>query len=836
MPTLTLLDDAMLRAGRMVPAVHRLGGGTIAMAGSQQPWRVVGAESVVYQLRQSNGRVLALRCLLTDKPDPSLAERYRALGNDATLRRLRSGENSPIVGQITYIAEGMTLPGPELRSIGHPVIAMDWVMGPTLLAAADRASRSRDQQFLGALAQAWRTAMDSINTVQFVHGNLTGDNAMVRPREGFALVDYDTASWPGAPMVRYVEARPGYRHPKGVASIPERRDDFAALVIYTSLRILAHWPDLRDEHGDPASRLGGTLLFTAHDLANPDGSALFGKIRALDDREVQALIAALRDACRQKPDDVPSFLEVARGAVTAARQVQSPGQTLRPLPIHEGGRDRQQKRARLNGFLLAGDDDGAYDYWRASKLIDDPAAIAEFGARMVEIERRRAKRVTQSISDRADRSQKRSRRESSQSRTGSTPPEQKLLAAPERKKSAQVERLRLALDTWDAAAVAELWPQVKDEPEASRYAAQANDAIAKMLAESAARAIEGGNEAAIVRTVDELESRGYAVGTPARQAARAAGARLDARERLTAALASDDREAIATMALTGELDELGDFDEAVTRQIMRALATPHLRRAVASDDDNAIYTAFEADVFGGIGGVPVEIADRVALAVSRVRWLKAVRSALKHRDATALDRTMATIPEGAEDRLSASERARIGRMQRRSAALAELETAIASGNDNAIVDALGQVEAAGATLPPDLDWSAIRGVIDRLSLISSIRRAASSAETDFSRLARLLAQAREEMGGTTPYLGAGLDFDALEHQVTLAARRSRIREALKSDDDRTIVAAALPDQDGAISTLEPSERDRVQRAIANHRGANPLAPKDDVIRAPLPAN
>jgi len=46
MPTLTLLDDAMLRGGRMVPAINRLGGGQIAMAGSQQPWRVVGAESV----------------------------------------------------------------------------------------------------------------------------------------------------------------------------------------------------------------------------------------------------------------------------------------------------------------------------------------------------------------------------------------------------------------------------------------------------------------------------------------------------------------------------------------------------------------------------------------------------------------------------------------------------------------------------------------------------------------------------------------------------------------------------------------------------------------------
>jgi hypothetical protein len=114
-------------------------------------------------------------------------------------------------------------------------------------------------------------------------------------------------------------------------------------------------------------------------------------------------------------------------------------------------------------------------------------------------------------------------------------------------------------------------------------------------------------------------------------------------------------------------------------------------------------------------------------------------------------------------------------------------------------------------------------VIDRLSLITSIRRAATTAEIDYSRLARLLAQAREEMGGGTPYLGGNLDFEELELSVTLAARRARIREALKTDEDRTIVAAALPDQLGAISTLEPDERARVQLAIANHRGANPLS-------------
>lgn len=821
MPTLTLLDDAMLRAGRTVPAVNRLGGGTIAMAGSQQPWRVVGSEAVVYQLRQSNGRVLALRCLLSDTHDPLLADRYRALGNDATLRRLRAGDSSPIVGQITYLHEGITLPGSDFRSVGHPVIAMDWVMGPTLLAATERACRARDRHYLLAMAQAWRSAMESLHAVQFVHGNLSGDNAMVRPREGIALVDYDTAYWPGAPVLKHLEARPGYRHPKGVSSNPDRRDDFAAAIIYTSLRVLSAWPELREEHGDPASQLGGTLLFSAHDLANPDGSALFGKIRVLDDPEVQALIASLREACRHKPEDVPSFIEVARAATAAVRHVPSSAPTLRPLPHFDSAKERQQKLSRLHGYLLAGDDEGAYHYWRTSGLIDDPDAIREMGKRIDEVERRRAKRTTRPATEPAERERAFKQWDSARLREEPKVTPERPVVERVRKRSESVERLHRALEEGDAGAVGQLWPQVRHDPQASQYAAQANEVTSKLLGAAIAGAIERGEDAGIVRAVKDAESQGFAIGMAARRAARAAETRIKARQRLDAALIADDRPTLSSMALTGALDEMGEFNESTTRQIMRALATPHLQRAVVTGDDYAIFTAYEADVFGGIGGVPAEIADRVTLAVNRVRWLKSVRSALKQRDVTTLRRAMDTMPEMADERLSRSERSRIKRLMRKDDALARLDVAIASRDDNTIVDALQEVESAGAMLPPDLNWDAIHGVIDRLSLIASIRRAATGPQIDYSRLSRLLAQAREEMDGSTPYLGAQLSFEQLEQDVWRAARRARIREALRSHDDKTIVAAALPDLYGAISTLEPAERERVQRAIASHRGNVP---------------
>jgi hypothetical protein len=68
----TLYDAAMLRGPRSVPLLGRLGGGTIATISDSQPFRVVGSNAVVYQLRQATGKVVALRCWLKDEIPPDL--------------------------------------------------------------------------------------------------------------------------------------------------------------------------------------------------------------------------------------------------------------------------------------------------------------------------------------------------------------------------------------------------------------------------------------------------------------------------------------------------------------------------------------------------------------------------------------------------------------------------------------------------------------------------------------------------------------------------------------------------------------------------------------------
>ena len=324
MTSLTRNDQAMLRGPRSVPAITRLGGGVISTIGEGQPYRTLGSDAVVYQLRQSNGKVLALRSWLADAVPAEVIERYRSLTRADTLRNLHAVENSPIVSTIALIADGLLLEADDLRTETRPLVALDWVMGPTVLAAADRACKANDTGYLAALASSWRRSVLAANEVGFVHGNLTPDNGILRPKEGIAWIDYDTAWWPGAPSIPANGGTPGYAHPRPKLLAPEDGDNFAAYLVYVSLRLLAVWPALRVEHGQPATVRSAALLFQKQDLANPDASPLFGKLRVVDDPLLRGLVGMLREFALAETTETPPFAEALEHAHRLSLTLDSP--------------------------------------------------------------------------------------------------------------------------------------------------------------------------------------------------------------------------------------------------------------------------------------------------------------------------------------------------------------------------------------------------------------------------------------------------------------------------------------------------------------------------------
>ncbi|MDQ3692500.1 MAG: hypothetical protein M3464_02575 [Chloroflexota bacterium] len=721
MPTIAQFDAAMLQIGRSVPAVKRLGGGTILLSRPDQPWRIVGRTAVVYQLSQPSGGTLALRCPLGEPGplDPTLGDRYRGLATDPAVAPLRRS-GGPLVGGLVYFAEGLSLPASEFRSVGHPVMVMEWVKGPTLLAAVDRACDEEDVTGLTAVTEAWAVAMARLARAGFTHGDLVADNVMLRPSGGIALVDYDTCTWRDGVAPRRPAAAdalpPGYAHPSGAPPPPAGRDDFPALVIYASLQALSRWPRLRQRFGDPPTTLGGGLLFSGRDFSHPEGSTLIRALRELDDPVIARLLTTLLRAAGGPVAEVPPLHEVvaevrmvtARSSLDQGRsrsawqperlttrteawptaprrpeleateilpridgfdrQPPAPDWRSPPAPARSQREalidplERQRKLTRLNSLLLAGDEAGAERFWQESGLADDREAGRELGTRIGDIQRRRRLDEARSAVEAGDadafvRSWNEGGLDQYQPAASLRP-----LLESARRRTSGAEHLRAALDVNDVAAVLRLWPEVKADPRAAAAAVRVHTLITEHATSAIAGALRRGDDAALIAAVEGAETAGVAIDQTARRSVRAARERAETRRALRAAIAVDDRTALAALALSGRLAELGPIEPGVTLTVKRALAWPHLDRALRADDDNEISATYDADLFADAQALTPQQRTRVELARHRLGWLEQVRHAIKRRDASTLRSALGKPPPGAETRLTQVERARIVRL------------------------------------------------------------------------------------------------------------------------------------------------------------------------------
>ena len=119
--------------------------------------------------------------------------------------------------------------------------------------------------------------------------------------------------------------------------------------------------------------------------------------------------------------------------------------------------------------------------------------------------------------------------------------------------------------------------------------------------------------------------------------------------------------------------------------------------------------------------------------------------------------------------------------------------------------------------------SARYSMIDRLSLVTSIRRAAQSDPRDYLRLGRLLPALREAYGSQAPYLGSSLDLERLEWEVQRDTHLRRLLDAIATGDETAIAHSASPDPYGVLAELPPAERASVEALLLRLQKANPLS-------------
>ena len=775
MPTVSDLDAAMMQPARSVPAVRRLGGGLIRMNDAGRPLRAVGRDVVVYELRTPSGRILVLRCFLRPDAhrDRALAQRYEALRSDPRLEHLR-GAGGALPRDIQWIAEGVAFTGPDLRQTTAPLVAMERVPGRTLIQTIDRLCREGQVEPLALLADVWLATATALEKADFVHGDLAPDNLIVRPDGSIALVDLDTAMWPSFTQTTGpAGSNPAYAHPHGAPLDPAKRDRFPALILWASLRILARHADLRERWGDRPDQGGAALLWSRDDLKRPSRSALFAALDALpsqaEDEALDPLLEVVRRAIRFSPDETPPLAEIAerlegmgfpRTAATSGRSRSGSGR--------RGGAPLEMPPALSEPVGESAEIDGVWENFPGFRRVERDERYPD------------ASRTT-TLSER------------------------------ERRRTAARE-LGAAIAARDTATAVELWEMSRTVPETATYAAAVHLLVARDATAAIERAMRRKDDDGLVAAVAEAERAGVAPSIEARTAVRAARQRIAARMALREAMGRGDYYGLASLACSGSLDCLGRLEPAQARAVERAIAWAALERALVSDDDVAIGAAFNTELWREEGSLPPAARQRLDLARSRIRWVEDVRAALRRRDGIALRRLLEHSPPGAETHLTDVESRRIKRASTREAAVSRLERALREGPDREVVAALAEFESAGAPFPEVLDWTAVRGVVDRISLAEALRAAASANPPDTGQLARLLPAARAALGDRG--MPGEPDWAALEESVLCAAHLARLREAIAADDDARISFAAVPDPFGARRLLTPEESERVDAALA----------------------
>jgi serine/threonine protein kinase len=310
LPTPDAYNDAV-QTPRLAFSDTALANAKVACNGFGIPRALGGGFAITYRLSSQDGKSYAVRCFHKEVRD--LQDRYHRIHSV-----LNTTKSSLFVG-FEYQPTGI-----NVKSVGYPIVKMEWATGMTLGEYIEQNHRNRTA--IVNLRGSFSSMEAELHQLGIAHGDLQNGNVLVCPQGGVRLVDYDGMFVPGMNTGGGTElGHKNFQHPhRSAGSFGPSLDRFSFLVVDLSLWAITLNPDLFQMFST-----GENILFAANDFSDPASSQVFKALKAVSDSHFQTAIERFSEICQSPFSAIPRLADFLGGrnipTAPAPLQTASPG-------------------------------------------------------------------------------------------------------------------------------------------------------------------------------------------------------------------------------------------------------------------------------------------------------------------------------------------------------------------------------------------------------------------------------------------------------------------------------------------------------------------------------
>lgn len=231
------------------------------------------------------GKFQALKCFTRAAPD--IAERYYYLSSYLTRVSL------PFLVNFNYLSKAVRVISNPKEF--YPALLMDWVEGENVNQFIGKNLGNPD--LILTFASNFIRSVSMMQMAGIAHGDLSGDNIIVRGNGDLTFIDYDGMFIPnlagrGPPE----KGHENFQHPAREREYSEKLDNFASLVIFLTAMAVSEDRSIWDYNNSDMDR----LIFTSADFKNPGSSPVINKLHGMS-RGIRKLTSILEEFLQKDP-------------------------------------------------------------------------------------------------------------------------------------------------------------------------------------------------------------------------------------------------------------------------------------------------------------------------------------------------------------------------------------------------------------------------------------------------------------------------------------------------------------------------------------------------------